>query len=619
MRSKRRPIGWIILAIIVVVALGFFLKAKFTKKPEPKISTAKAFYGTVTASVSGNGTLQPVSTVQVKSNVGGQVVELLVDEGDTVKAGQLIARIDDADPRSALQQVEADMTSASSRVRSARENLDLQRSQTATSVAAAEQALAQAKLRLAQAEGLATMQNTSSTSAVRQAEEALTAARARLAQAETQAKTQPRLTQTAIKQAEASLASAQAALQQTKTSLSPQKLAAAQASHEQAQANHAYAEKDLDRQRQLLAKGFVAKSAVDAAQQRFDVARAQLATARNKFDTVKDEVKDDLAAAQARVDQADAALDTAKTNSIQDDLKAQDVNSARAAMKQAEAALTNAQSGKGQDTVKAQDVAAARAAVKQSEANLTAARASAAQIRMRLQDITQAEAQARRTAASVTNARTQLNYTAIYAPRDGVVVMKYAEVGSIVTAGRASIGGTGAGVALVDIADVTKMRISVDVDETDISKIALGQNVDITVDAYPNELFSGVVKTIAPQAVTTSSVTTIPVTVQLDWTDTRLKPGMNATCDFVTERKKHALLVPSEALKETDDGNTVQILRGTELVTVPVQVGIAGVDNTEIVSGVKEGELVVTAIEESTTAANSRSRGIFGGPGGRRR
>lgn len=619
MRSKRRPTGWIILAIILVVALGFVLKAKFTKKPEPKISTAKAFYGTVTASVSGNGTLQPVTTVQVKSNVGGQVVQLMVDEGDTVKAGQLIARIDDADSQSALKQVEADMTSADSRVRAARENLDLQRSQTATSVAAAEQSLAQAKLRLAQAEGLATMQTTSSTSTVQQAEEALTAARARQAQAEAQAKAQPLLTEKAIRQAEANLASAKATLQQTKTSLGPQKIAAAQSAYDQAQANYQFADKDLARQQQLLAKGFVAKSAVDAAQQRFDVAKAQLATAKNKLDTVRDEVKDDLASAQARVDQADAAFDAAKANSIQDDLKAQDLTSARAAVKQAEASLVAAKSGKGQDVVKAQDVAAARAAVKQSEANLAAARAGAYQISIRRQDITQAEAQARRTAASVANARTQLNYTDIYAPRDGVVVKKYAEVGSIVTAGRASIGGTGAGVALVDIADVTKMRISVDVDETDISKIALGQSVDITVDAYPNELFSGMVKTIAPQAVTTSSVTTIPVTVQLDWTDKRLKPGMNATCDFVTERKKHALLVPSEAVKETDDGNTVQILRGKTPVTVPVQVGIVGNDNTEILSGVQEGDRVVTAIEEQATTNTQRGRGgMFGGPGRRR-
>jgi HlyD family secretion protein len=358
---------------------------------------------------------------------------------------------------------------------------------------------------------------------------------------------------------------------------------------------------------------------VDAAQQSFDVAKAQLATSRNKLDTVKDEPREDLQAAQSRVDQAEAALATAQTNSVQDTLKTQDVLTARAAVKQAEAALSAAQAGRTQDTVKAQDITAAKAALKQAEANLAAARASAHQEKIRRAEIIQAEASRARTAASVSNARTQVNYTTIVAPRDGVVVKKYVEVGSIVSAGRSSLGGTGAGVGLVDIADVTKMRIQVDVDETDIGKIRIGQNVDITVDAYPDELFSGLVTKVAPQATTTQSVTTIPVTVQLDWVDKRLKTGMNATCDFITERKKDVLLVPSEAVKETDDGATVTVLQGEEQVTRKVQIGIAGTDNTEIIEGVREGEQVVTAVSDPMATTQRRGGGMFGGGGRGRR
>lgn len=614
MRTKRRPTGWIILAIVLVLALGFFLKSRFQGKAKTEYVTVKAFRGTVTASVSGNGLLQPVTTVEVKSNVGGQVIQLAVDEGDIVKAGQLIARIDPSDAQSALEQSEADLTSANARVTAARESLDLQTSQTATNIAAAEQAVAQARLRVSQAEQLAAMQTTNSTTSIQQATEALDAARARLAQAESQAKAQPKLTETAIKQAEANLASAKAALRQTKTALVPQKTAAAQAAYDQAQANYEYAQKDLSRQQQLLSKGYVPKSQVDAAQQRFDVAKAQLATAKNKLDTVKDEAADDINAAQARVDQAEAALATAQTNRIQDDLKTQDVASARAAVKQAEASLTAAQSGKGQDTVKAQDVAAAKAALKQAEVNLTAARANATQERIKQQDITQAQASRAHTAATVANARTQVGYTTIVAPRAGVVVKKYVEVGSIVTAGRSALGGSGAGVTLVDIADVTKMRIQVDVDETDIGKIKVGQAVDVTVDAYPDELFSGTVTKIAPQAATTQNVTTIAVTVQLDWTDARLKPGMNATCDFVTERKQNALLVPSEAVKETDNGSTVQVKIGQTIETRRVTVGIAGNDNTEIIDGINVGDNVVTATVDPTANTASRGGGMFGGP-----
>ncbi|HOS42136.1 MAG TPA: efflux RND transporter periplasmic adaptor subunit [Armatimonadota bacterium] len=620
MRTKRRPTRWIIAIAVIAVVAGFFIvKARQQGKPEPIISTATVFRGTVTSSVSGNGILQPVTTVEVKSNVGGQIVELAVDEGDLVRAGQLIARIDPADALSALEQMEADLTGATARVHSSRESLELQRRQQVTNVAAAEQAVASARARLAQAEKLADMQTTTSESAVQQATESLAAARARLAQAEAQAAAQPRLTATAIKQAESSLAAARSALQQTKTALAPQKIAAAQASFDQAQANYAHAETNLARQQQLLAKGYVPRSQVDTAQQSFAVAKAQLATARQKLDTVKDEAREDIQAAQARVDQAEAALASAQANGMQDDLKRQDATAARAAVKQAEANLAAAQAGKGQDTVKVQDIAAARAALKQAEANLASARASAHQVQIRREEITQAEASRARTAASVANARTQVSYSTITAPRDGVVVKKYVEVGSIVTAGRSSLGGSGAGVGLVDIADVTKMRIQVDVDETDIGKIRVGQNVDITVDAYPDELFSGLVTKIAPQATTTQTVTTIPVTVQLDWTDRRLKPGMNATCDFITERHTDALLVPSEAVNETDSGATVTVMVDGKRVTRSVRVGIVGVDNTEILEGVSAGESVVTAITEPSASSGRRTRGILGGGGGRRR
>ncbi|OPZ84024.1 MAG: Macrolide export protein MacA [bacterium ADurb.Bin429] len=619
MRTKRRPTRWIIAILVIAAIAGFFIvRARQNGKQEPIISTAKVFRGTVTSSVSGNGILQPVTTVEVKSNVGGQIVELAVDEGDIVRAGQLIARVDPADSLSSLEQMEADLTGATARVQSARESLELQRRQLTSNVESAEQAVAAARVRLAQAEKLATIQTTTSESSVQQAKESLAAARARLAQAEAQAAAQPKLTATAIRQAESSLAAAKSALQQTKTALAPQKIAAAQASFDQAQANFAYAEKNLSRQQQLLAKGYVPRSQVDTAQQSYDVAKAQLATTKQKLNTVKDEASEDIESAQARVDQSEAALATAKANGIQDELKQQEVASARASVKQAEASLAAAQAGKGQDTIKAQDIAAAKSALKQAEANLAAARAGAHQERIRREEITQAEASRTRTAASVANARTQLGYTTITAPRDGVVVKKYVEVGSIVTAGRSSLGGSGAGVGLVDIADVTKMRIQVDVDETDIGKIRVGQNVDITVDAYPDELFSGLVTKIAPQATTTQTVTTIPVTVQLDWTDRRLKPGMNATCDFITERHTDALLVPSEAVTETDGGATVTVMVDGEQVKRGVRIGIIGSDNTEILEGLKEGDEVVTAITDPSAESGRRPRGLFGG-GGRRR
>lgn len=533
MRNRRR-----LLAIIVVAALlvggTFYVCHRHAGSNGPIVKTAKVERGTVTASVSADGVLDALTTVEVKSNVGGQVMELAVDEGDDVRKGQLIARIDPRDPLASLQQAQADLTGAQARVTQARQGYEMQRVQTPASVAGAEQAVE--------------------------------AARQRLAQAEKQAEIQPQLTDAAIKQAESNLASAKAGLEQTKTALIPQRLAAAQSAYDQAKAGYDLAEKDLARQRALLEQGFVAKSQVDTAEQQYASAKAQLDSAQSTLGTIKDQVDQDLRAAQAKVDQAQAALDNAEANRVQDELKKQDVAAARASLSQAEASLESAKAGSYQDLMKREDLA-------QSQASLE------------------------RTKWAVKNAQTQVDYTTIASPCDGVVVKKYVEPGGIVTAGRSAMGGTtGAGVTIVDIADITRMVVLVNVDETDIAQIHVAQAVDVTVDAYPEERFSGTVTKVAPKAVVNQNVTTIPVTVELTKPDKRLRPQMNASCDFVTQRKENVLMVPNEVVQESASGTTVTVLENGKQVSRPVRAGVVGNDNTEIVSGLQEGEKVVTEV-----------------------
>lgn len=560
--KKRRPRYQFIAAIVIVVSAvtGLLLRPR---GQEPIIRTAEVERGTVTASVSANGVLQPLTTVEVKSNVGGQIIELAVDEGDEVSAGQLIARIDPTDTQTAYEQSQADLAAAVSKVRQAREQLAMQRAQNNAEIEAAKQNLEAAKARLHQAEELA--------------------------------RVQPNLTTASIAQATSNLAAAKAALKQTETALVPQKLAAAQAAFDQAKAGYETAQKDLDRQRRLLERGFVSQSAVDASEERFAVAKAQFESARRKLETVKDEAEQDLSTARARVDQAQAELENAKANSVQVKVRQQELASAKAAVKQAEAALASALAAKRQ-------------------------------IAIREGDIIQASAQVERSEASVRNAKTQLGYTTIVAPRAGVVTKRYVEEGSIITAGRASFSGTGAGVSIVDIADVSRMFALVSVDETDIAQIEVGQQVDVIVEAYPDEIFEGKVTKIAPQSVTEQSVTTIPVTVEIESPDRRLKPGMNVTCDFITGRVENVIMVPGEAVNEDDTGATVTVLKGDKQIKRKVEIGLIGKDYTEIKRGLKVGEKVVTAIIEPTIPGQMGGAmggpggpGGFGGPGGMRR
>ena len=258
--------------------------------------------------------------------------------------------------------------------------------------------------------------------------------------------------------------------------------------------------------------------------------------------------------------------------------------------------------------------------MKQAQAALDVTIAATTNNAIRKGNVIQANAQVTRSTAAFQNAKTQLGYTTVVAPGAGIVTKKYVEAGSIVTAGKSSFSGSGTGVGIVDIADISRMFVLVNVDETDIASIEVGQKVDVTIEAYPDELFDGKVTKIAPQSVTDQNVTTIPVTVEVELPDQRLKPGMNATCDFITGRVENALMVPSEAITETDNGSTVTVIgKDGRQMKVNVEVGLVGNDSTQIKKGLKEGQTIVTAIIQPTTSSNSQSSAATGGgarPGG---
>lgn len=170
----------------------------------------------------------------------------------------------------------------------------------------------------------------------------------------------------------------------------------------------------------------------------------------------------------------------------------------------------------------------------------------------------------------------------------------------------------------MDIADTTRMMALVNIDETDIAQVQMGQRVVVTVDAFPGEKFVGKVTKIAPQAVVTQNVTTVPVTVEVAHPDSRLKPEMNATCEFIISEKSQAVIVPSAAVNETDDGTSVKVMQRGKQEIRRVKTGIVGADQTEIVEGLQEGEIVVTAIIDTAPTVPQMGGGAPPGMGGGR-
>ena len=207
------------------------------------------------------------------------------------------------------------------------------------------------------------------------------------------------------------------------------------------------------------------------------------------------------------------------------------------------------------------------------------------------------EAQISQAEAALKQAEVDLHYTRIVSPVDGIVISKEVEVGQTVAASYQTP-------TLFNVAeDLTKMQIEASVVEADIAKVKEGQNVDFSVDSFPDEIFHGVVSQVRNNPITTSNVVTYEVIIEIDNHDFKLKPGMTANVE-ITAKKENVLLVPNKSLRffiEDEYGNTkrytdrgIWVLKAGEPVRVSVTIGVSDDDKTEITSGsVEENSEVI--------------------------
>lgn len=231
-----------------------------------------------------------------------------------------------------------------------------------------------------------------------------------------------------------------------------------------------------------------------------------------------------------------------------------------------------------------------------------------------------AEGALSQTRGSLMQSKTNLRYSVIRSPVDGVVISRAIDVGQTVAASFQTP-------TLFTIAqDLTKMQIEVSVDEADISRIRLNQETGFTVDSYPELSFRGNVVQIRNAPVITQNVVTYIVVVNVDNSDLKLKPGMTANVSIEVAKKEGVLKLPPAALRfrpktkgaevtaktpvehngaatpggrkgtgrKGGAGQQVYILRDNKPVAVPVKTGIANNSSIELAKGaLKEGDEVV--------------------------
>lgn len=211
-----------------------------------------------------------------------------------------------------------------------------------------------------------------------------------------------------------------------------------------------------------------------------------------------------------------------------------------------------------------------------------------------LAQVAAAKAQIMQAQANFATASANMGYTKIVSPVKGTVISKEVEVGQTVAASFQTP-------TLFTVAeDLTKMRIETSVSEADIGKVKEGQEVEYTLDGYPDSVFKGVVTQVRLSPTTESNVVTYTVVIEVENEEGKLLPGMTANVSIITGKKENILTVPNVALKFTVAGNKqkydkkgIWIDKKGKPVRVNIETGVSDDSYSEIISDeIKEGDVV---------------------------
>jgi HlyD family secretion protein len=515
-------------AIVVLALVGgaFFLwnrsKADGAMS-EVSVRRALVERGEMVVSVPATGSVVPVDAVRLSFDLPGKVAAVWVETGDAVKTGDELASLDD----SAL------------------------------------------------------------TFQVRQANAALAAAQAQLDRLQAGPREgEVAAAEASLKAAEARLDGAQANLRELETGPDEEQVAAAEANLGAADASLRLSTV----QRDQVAKGASAaeiaageaESASALTQQK--VARDALDATRDSGDTVKEQARYNLFAADKAVEAAQARLDRLEAGPTQRQV---DSGNANVAIAQAQRDAAQAQLDQLRAGASAGQLQAARANVAAMTAQRNAAQAQLDLLRAGadVHQIAAAQANVDQAQIALELAQEELDKATLVAPFDGVVTAVNIQPEQL----------TPATLPALTLADVSELKMVVDVDEIDVARLEEGQDVMVSVDALPGEVISGYVSRIAPAADQVGGVVVYGVTVVLDETDLPLRAGMSATAEIVTDKLEDVLLVPNWAIRiDRGTGKSyVNLMRAEAVEEVEVEIGVRGADESEVLSGLNEGDVVV--------------------------
>ncbi len=355
-----------------------------------------------------------------------------------------------------------------------------------------------------------------------------------------------------ILQYSANLAQSQALLDQARAGSRPQEIAQAKARVAQAQAQLDQAragnrEQDIG---QAQAQVESAKAQVNLTQARVNRYRELTREGATAQDQLEQYISEDRRA------KASLAESQKRLSLLESGTRSEEISAKEAALTEVQAALVLLQNG-----TRPEEIAQRQAAVKAAQAQLMA-------VKVKLED------------------------TIIRAPLSGIVTQKYANIGAFVTPTTSA--STSASATSSSIVAVARgLEVLAQVPEADIGRIKQGQQVEITADAYPDKVFKGNVRLIAPEAVIEQGVTSFQVRVALDTGTDKLRSGLNVDLTFLGDRLSNALVLPTVAIV-TEKGKTGVLVpdENNKPQFRQVTVGAQIKDQTQVLTGVKAGDRV---------------------------
>ncbi len=241
----------------------------------------------------------------------------------------------------------------------------------------------------------------------------------------------------------------------------------------------------------------------------------------------------------------------------------------------------------------------------------------AAEAKYKIQENVVAQAQ---TALSAAWSEYQQTSAVIYAPISGTINGLSLQEGSVIVASTDSNSAQSA-TKIANVKTKALPMVSVNLTEIDVPKIKLGDKATVTFDAFSDKTFTGAVISIDTAGAVSSGVTSYPAVIRLDTDSDSILPNMGASASIITDRKDNVLLIPSGAVTVQNDSSYVRVLKNGKVQEVAVTTGLSSDSQTEIISGLSEGDTIITGTSSSQTATG-RSSGTssqtspFGGFGG---